>query len=73
MVLISAGFDSRKDDPIGSFSLTDDCFSRMTTMAMNIAQTHCNGRLVSILEGGYNTDGLAEAVAAHVTALLGRE
>jgi acetoin utilization deacetylase AcuC-like enzyme len=70
LVLISAGFDSRKDDPIGSFNLTDNCFFKMTTMAMKIAKTHCDGKLVSILEGGYNTAGLAEAVAAHLTALL---
>jgi len=71
IVLISAGFDSRKDDLLGCFNLTDICFSRLTRMAMDIADTHCNGRLVSLLEGGYNVYGLAEAVAAHVSALMG--
>src|SRR5271157_3118081 len=69
-VLISAGFDSRKSDPLGDFSITDAGFAKLTTMAMDIAKKHCNGRLVSILEGGYNPDGLALAVAAHMEKLL---
>jgi acetoin utilization deacetylase AcuC-like enzyme len=72
IVLISAGFDSRKDDLLGCFNLTDLCFSRLTQMAMNIADTHCNGKLVSFLEGGYNVYGLAEAGTAHVMALMGK-
>lgn len=72
LVLVSAGFDSRKDDPLGCFNLTDLCFSRMTKMAMEIADRHCNGRLVSLLEGGYNIAGLAEASTAHVATLMGK-
>ncbi|MBD3392539.1 MAG: histone deacetylase [Chitinivibrionales bacterium] len=72
IVLISAGFDSRKEDTLGCFDLTDLCFSRMTKMAMGIADAHCDGRLVSLLEGGYNVYGLAEAVAAHVMTLTGK-
>ncbi|MBD3343811.1 MAG: histone deacetylase [Chitinivibrionales bacterium] len=68
-VLISAGFDSRKDDPLGCFAITDTGFFRMTRMAKQIAEDHCNGRLVSLLEGGYNTNGLARAVCAHLEAL----
>jgi acetoin utilization deacetylase AcuC-like enzyme len=70
IVLISAGFDSREDDLLGCFLLTDSCFARMTRMAMDIADTHADGRLVSFLEGGYDVDGLAQAVEAHVRALL---
>ncbi len=70
-VLISAGFDSRKDDLLGCFDVTDDAFNRMTRTAMDIADEYCEGRLVSLLEGGYNLDGLARAVVTHVSTLLG--
>lgn len=69
-VIVSAGFDSRKDDLLGCFDLTDDVFRRMTRMAMDVADEHCAGRLVSLLEGGYNVDGTAIAAAAHVETLL---
>lgn len=69
-ILVSAGFDSRKDDLLGTFSITDYCFARITKMALDMANTYCNGRLVSMLEGGYNVLGLAEAVYAHVGTLV---
>ncbi len=69
-VFVSAGFDSRRDDPLGCFDLTDDAFRRMTRLAMDYADACCEGRLVSLLEGGYNVDGLALATAAHVETLL---
>jgi len=53
-VLISAGFDSRMDDLLGCFNLTDDSFRRMTRMAMDYAHDSCDGRVVSLLEGAYN-------------------
>ena len=70
-VLVSAGFDSRRDDLLGCFALTDDAFRRMTRIAMDYADSCCEGRLVSLLEGGYNLDGTALAAAAHVETLLG--
>jgi len=69
LILISAGFDSRKDDLLGCFDITDQGFITMTEMMMSLADRHCDGRLVSILEGGYNPAGLASGVVAHVTAL----
>ena len=69
-VLISAGFDSRKEDPLGCFEVADDAFTRMTEMAMDVANTHCDGRIVSMLEGGYNVDGQAKAVVAHMGTLV---
>ncbi len=69
-VLISAGFDSRVDDPLGCFSITDNGFKELTKISKQIASKHCNGRLVSALEGGYNLDGLTSAVISHLTALL---
>jgi acetoin utilization deacetylase AcuC-like enzyme len=69
IVLISAGFDSREEDFLGSFHITDQGFVRLTKIAMDIARSSCNGRLVSVLEGGYNPEGLASAVERHVRAL----
>ena len=68
-VLVSAGFDSRAGDPLGKFLLTDDDFRDLTKVMMEIAERHAQGRLVSVLEGGYSLSGLAAGVAAHVEAL----
>ena len=69
LVLVSAGFDSRVDDWLGDFRITDDAFARMTRMAMQLAAASAGGRLVSLLEGGYNPEGLASGVAAHLGEL----
>ena len=71
-IIVSAGFDSRRDDLLGCFDLTDDVFRRMTRTAMDLADDYTGGRLVSLLEGGYNVEGSALAAAAHVETLLGR-
>ncbi|CAN5511567.1 histone deacetylase family protein [soil metagenome] len=71
LILISAGFDSRLGDPLGDFRLTDVDFSEMTSLLCDAAARHCGARLVSVLEGGYNLDGLGPAVKAHVSALQG--
>lgn len=68
-VVISAGFDSRRDDLLGSFEVSDDAFARMTRTLMDVADHYCGGRVVSLLEGGYNVDGQARAAAAHVATL----
>jgi acetoin utilization deacetylase AcuC-like enzyme len=70
LVLVSAGFDSRIDDPLGSFTLTDDDFAELTGIVKEIAAKHCGGRLISTLEGGYSLTGLASAAASHVRALM---
>jgi acetoin utilization deacetylase AcuC-like enzyme len=70
-VLISAGFDSRHDDPLGGFQLMDADFAELTRLALAVADRHAGGRLVSALEGGYDLPGLAAAGAAHMGALLG--
>jgi acetoin utilization deacetylase AcuC-like enzyme len=69
-VLVSAGFDSRIDDPLGGFRLTDADFAELTAILKEIAARHAGGRLVSTLEGGYNLAGLAAAAASHVKALM---
>jgi acetoin utilization deacetylase AcuC-like enzyme len=71
LILISAGFDSRIDDPLGQFRLTDEDFVALTKLLLESAKTHCQSRLVSILEGGYNIQGLASAVTHHVQTLIG--
>jgi acetoin utilization deacetylase AcuC-like enzyme len=69
-VLVSAGFDSRHDDPLGDFLLSDDDFAALTHLVRGIAERHAGGRLLSTLEGGYDLAGLASAAAAHVGALM---
>ena len=69
LVMISAGFDSRQDDPLGDFLLTDGDFADLTRVLLEIADKYAGGRVVSALEGGYNLPGLAAAVRAHVEAL----
>jgi acetoin utilization deacetylase AcuC-like enzyme len=69
-IIVSAGFDSRRDDLLGCFDVTDDAFRRMTRIALDLAEDFTDGRLVSLLEGGYNVEGNALAAAAHLETLL---
>ena len=71
LVILSAGFDSRRGDPLGRFVLRDGDFRELTEIAMEIAAGSANGRLLSILEGGYSLTGLAAAATSHIEALLG--
>jgi acetoin utilization deacetylase AcuC-like enzyme len=71
LLLISAGFDSRIGDLLGQFTLTDDDFADLTRAVMEMAERHAAGRLVSLLEGGYNLSGLASAATRHVETLAG--
>jgi acetoin utilization deacetylase AcuC-like enzyme len=68
-LLISAGFDARLHDPIGGLRWNDATFAEMTKRCVVLAEKHCGGRIVSLLEGGYNPTGLASAAVAHVMAL----
>ena len=70
LVIISAGFDAHMRDPLGSLQLVEDDFAWITLQLMEIAQTHCEGRIVSILEGGYDLQGLAGGVGVHLQALM---
>jgi len=69
LILISAGFDAHKDDPIGSLGLESDDFGTLTQMVINVANEYCGGRIVSLLEGGYNPEKLAESVVSHLRIL----
>ncbi|HEV3235899.1 MAG TPA: histone deacetylase [Gemmataceae bacterium] len=70
LVLVSAGFDAHRKDPIGSLGLETEDFSDLTKMALDVARTHAQGRLVSCLEGGYDLVALAESVQVHLEELL---
>ncbi len=69
-VLVSAGFDAHKLDPLAPLELETESYGWMTDELVRVAKRHCEGRLVSILEGGYHLDALADSVALHVTRLL---
>lgn len=68
-VLVSAGFDARKEDPLGGLNWEDETFADLTRRVVALAETHAAGRVVSVLEGGYNPAGLASAALAHVQAM----
>jgi len=68
-LVISAGFDAHKDDPLGQLRLTENDFAWATAALMDVARKVCGGRVVSVLEGGYNLDALADCVTAHVETL----
>ncbi len=69
-ILISAGFDGHADDPLSGTRLSTVMFGEMTQLVKQAAEKHCRGRIVSMLEGGYNLSALADSVEAHVTALI---
>ena len=60
-------------DPLGGLNLTEQDFGWGTRVLMDLADRHCGGRVVSVLEGGYDLDGLARSASAHVDALMGRD
>ena len=69
-VLISAGFDAHKDDLLGGMEVTAQGFAELTAIVKTIAQKCCQGRLVSVLEGGYDLEALADSVEAHIRVLM---
>jgi acetoin utilization deacetylase AcuC-like enzyme len=70
LVLVSAGFDAHRLDPIGSLGLESQDYADLTRAVADVAKQHCNGRIVSLLEGGYNVDALAESVQIHLETIL---
>jgi len=69
-VLISAGFDAHKNDPLASMGLTEAGYADLTNIVAGIAKRHAQGRILSSLEGGYNLTALAASVNSHIEALL---
>ncbi|MDA0832368.1 MAG: histone deacetylase [Planctomycetota bacterium] len=73
LVLISAGFDAHKNDPIGSLDLETEDFEPLTKLVLQVADQYADGKVVSLLEGGYNVDALAESVGCHLETMLAHE
>ncbi len=69
-ILISAGFDAHKLDPLAQINMSTEFFGWMTQRVMEMADKHCNGRILSALEGGYNLQMLPLCVAEHVSVLM---
>ena len=70
LILLSAGFDAHADDPVGSLGLQVEDFATLTERLLEVARVHCQGRRVSLLEGGYHLQRLAECVTLHLETLM---
>jgi acetoin utilization deacetylase AcuC-like enzyme len=71
LVLVSAGFDAHRDDPLADIRLGHEDYAWVTERLVALARSHASGRLVSTLEGGYDLAALAACASAHVSALMG--
>ena len=69
LILVSAGFDGHRDDPLGGLELRDEDYAWISDLLLDAANRYCNDRLVSTLEGGYNLDALARCATIHLKAL----
>jgi len=70
LVMISAGFDAHKEDPMGQLRLSESDFTWITDRLMDVAERHSEGKVVSVLEGGYNIDALGRAAFCHIKSLM---
>lgn len=70
LIIISAGFDAHTRDPLANINLVETDYTWVTQKLMDVADKHAKGRVVSVLEGGYDLEGLAKSTAAHVTELM---
>ena len=70
LIMISAGFDSLAGDPLGAFTLEYEHFEELTRHIVDRASAWCGGRVVSVLEGGYDLEGLAESAGLHICRLM---
>jgi acetoin utilization deacetylase AcuC-like enzyme len=70
LILVSAGFDAHRSDPLANINLVEEDFAWVTRKLLDVARERCDGRLVSLLEGGYDLTALGRSVAVHVQALL---
>jgi acetoin utilization deacetylase AcuC-like enzyme len=71
LVLVSAGFDAHRDDPLAYLKLDDEDYRWVTERLVEVAERHADGRVVSTLEGGYNTDALGRCAVEHLRVLMG--
>ncbi len=70
LIIISAGFDAHRSDPLANINLTEDDYAWVTQKLIDVARERCQGHVVSVLEGGYDLSALGRSVAAHVQTLL---
>ncbi|QDU56754.1 histone deacetylase family protein [Aeoliella mucimassa] len=70
LVIISAGFDAHHLDPVGALGLETEDYQTLTRAVLKVAETHADGRLVSVLEGGYNPEVLADCIEVHLETLM---
>jgi acetoin utilization deacetylase AcuC-like enzyme len=68
-ILLSSGFDAHRRDPLGGMRVTEKAYGEITARVVEAAERHCGGRVLSLLEGGYDMEGLAASVAEHVLSL----
>jgi acetoin utilization deacetylase AcuC-like enzyme len=73
MVFLSAGFDAHRDDDMSRLGWVDSDYAWLTRQIVDLAGRHAQGRIVSVLEGGYALPVLARCVAAHIAALIGAD
>jgi acetoin utilization deacetylase AcuC-like enzyme len=73
LILVSAGFDAHEDDPLAQLRLKDDDYAWVTHRLIDVAARHSQGRIVSVLEGGYSLQALGRSVVRHVSVLAGLE
>jgi acetoin utilization deacetylase AcuC-like enzyme len=69
LILVSAGFDAHREDDMGQMGLVEADYAWITEQLVEVAERHCQGRIVSTLEGGYNLSALGRSVVAHIRAL----
>jgi acetoin utilization deacetylase AcuC-like enzyme len=72
-ILLSSGFDAHRRDPLGGMEVTEGAFGEITRRITELADRHCNGRILSLMEGGYDLEGLSASVDEHVRALQTRD
>ena len=72
LIFISAGFDSHRLDPVGNLGLETEDFATLTNIVADVADSQCDGKIVSVLEGGYNPQALTDSVEAHLAELIRR-
>ena len=69
-MLISAGFDAHQHDPLANMNVTEEGFARMTQVVHDLSKEFCQGRMISVLEGGYDLDALSRSVEHHLRVML---
>ena len=70
LIILSAGFDAHANDPLAQMEVSTECYGEMTQMIVTAAEDICEGRLISMLEGGYDPNALADSVHAHLKNLI---